>query len=456
MMPAMMPDTKPIPGGWARCILAGHGAIPPAVMGQIISLFVATAATAAASTWTCDDPTGSLARTLAPVAVDIRLGENEVTAAQQGRLGMVEVGTNPSAPRRVAVQWQTISARAKSQGVCLLPPGPMGPRRFELRAEDPAFASLVQATQDVASGQVEITADGKPVLRYNYRTVEPGAVLAKVTPDNLIYARARSDYIHPLYGLKGEVLTRDWSVDHPHHRGIYWAWPEVDFGNERGDLHALQRVFARPTGKLKLQSGPVFAQVEAENQWLWNDHEPIVRELATIRAYRATAQGRVVDLTFQFTALKDGVSIARRGTDKYGGLNVRLETPKAQVISFFTSPSNAVPRRAWSDLCGQFPGASGPSGVMVLQGAQNPDYPGDWVQYPELSWCQPTFPAAGTRFTLRRGSPLELRFRLLIHPGTGLEEALASPTWDAFNASIAPQTTFEIPEIKPAHEPAAP
>ena len=87
-------------------------------------------------------------------------------------------------------------------------------------------------------------------------------MLNEVAPANRIYARARSDYIHPLYGLNGEVLTRDWPVDHPHHRGIYWAWPEVDYGTNRGDLHALQKVFARPTGRVRLANGRRFAEVE--------------------------------------------------------------------------------------------------------------------------------------------------------------------------------------------------
>ena len=308
----------------------------------------------------------------------------------------------------------------------------------------------MQALKDPVSGQVEITEAGRPVLQYNYQTMDPGAVLDKVAAGNRIYARARSDYIHPLYGLKGEVLTRDWSVDHPHHRGIYWAWPEVDFGAERGDLHALQKVFARPTGNIRLESGAAFAQIEAENQWLWNDRTPIVRELAIIRAYGATPRGRVIDLAFQFTALEDGVTIARRETDKYGGLNVRLETPKHQVITLFTGPSNATPRRAWSDLSGQFPGADTASGLTVLQSLSNPDYPGDWVKYPELSWAQPTFPTAGTRFPLRRGQPLVLRFRLVVHAGATPDEAFAAKLWDAACASSTPKPDFTLNAVKPS------
>jgi hypothetical protein len=261
-----------------------------------------------------------------------------------------------------------------------------------------------------------------------------------------IYAVPRSNYIHPVYGPGGELLTRDWSRDHPHHRGIYWAWPEVDFGSKRGDLHALQIVFARPTGKIKLQNGPVFAQIEAENLWMWKDSVPIVNEVAVIRAYRSTARGRVIDLAFRFIALKDSITIARRDTKLYGGLSIRMQTPKLQEISVFSDSSNLLPVRAWSDLSGIFAGAESPSGLTVLQDQQNPDYPGDWIQYPELSWCQPTFPASGTRYTLSRGKPLVLYYRLLVHQGTKPDHDLSSMMWDAFNAEAAPQIKFSLPE----------
>ncbi len=289
------------------------------------------------------------------------------------------------------------------------------------------------ATTNSAAGQVVLADRGQPVLQYNYRTVEPGALSSLVSEGNQIYARARSDYIHPLHGPSGEVLTRDWSIDHPHHRGIYWAWPEVDFGTARGDLHALQIVFARPTGRLKLTSGSEFAQVEAENLWLWEDREPIVREWTLIRAYPATAEGRVVDLVFRFEALKEGVTLARRGTSAYGGLNVRLETPADQSISTRLDPPGVPSRAAWSDLSGQFQGATAPSGLAVFQHHDNPEYPGEWVQYPELSWCQPTFPTSGTRFALRPAVPLVLRYRLWTHTGGVLPEDRARALWEAWH-----------------------
>jgi len=298
-----------------------------------------------------------------------------------------------------------------------------------------AEAPVMLAVSNAVSGQIEISEAGQPVLRYNYRTVEPGELLAKVTPNNRKYAVARSDYIHPLYGLNGEDLTRDWAVDHPHHRGIYWAWPEVMFGEELGDLHALQKVFARPTGKVRLASGADCAQIEAENQWLWADREPIVSEVALIRAYRATEQGRAVDLTLRFTALKEGVTLARRGMAHYGGLNLRLAQLQGQTIAMHTDPTNAVPRRAWSDVSGVFPGGRAPAGVTVLQDPGNPEYPGEYYQEPQLAWCQPTFPTSGMRFALSPAKPLVLRFRVWVHAGGQPDDAAVAKVWSDFQAA---------------------
>jgi len=37
----------------------------------------------------------------------------------------------------------------------------------------------------------------------------------------------RNNYIHPLNDLDGNILTEDFPMDHPHHRGIFWAWHQI-------------------------------------------------------------------------------------------------------------------------------------------------------------------------------------------------------------------------------------
>ena len=395
---------------------------------------------AADTTQVIADPSGLLGDTAAPAALSLSLSPESRASVQEGTMAVVDRSSGPPEQpvNLLPVQWELTPTGAR--GVMLMPRFGPGARLFGVSYSGKPFSAVMQVKANAGSGSIEIAEQGRPVLSYQYRPVEPGAVLDQVAPANRIYARARSDYLHPFYGLHGEVLTRDWPIDHPHHRGIYWAWPEVEFGRERGDLHALQQVFARPTGRVEVESGPVFAQIRAENRWWWADHEAIVTEVAVIRAYRAAVEGRVVDLAFQFVALKPGVTLARRETTHYGGLNVRLATPRDQAIVTHTDPATATPRRAWSDLSGFF--AAQASGLTVLQSPANPEYPGDWVQYPELSWCQPTFPASGTRYSLRPGEPLVLRFRLWVHAGPRGTDEWNAKLWDALAAPTTPLLTF--------------
>lgn len=72
----------------------------------------------------------------------------------------------------------------------------------QIQSPHPAPRGL-HAGPDAQTGQIDITENGWPVLTYNHAKVEPGPIYDKVAPGNRIYAVARSDYIHPLYGLHG-------------------------------------------------------------------------------------------------------------------------------------------------------------------------------------------------------------------------------------------------------------
>ncbi|NQV34604.1 MAG: PmoA family protein [Phycisphaeraceae bacterium] len=304
-------------------------------------------------------------------------------------------------------------------------------------AEEP----VMQVTRDLYTGQIVITEGDVPVLKYNYQLVcPPKGLVASVAQGNRKYARARSNYIHPLYGPSGEELTYDWSRDHPHHRGIYWAWPEVDWHGERGDLHALQRVYARPTGNVSFETTGTFGKIVAENRWFWEDETPIVREVTTICAHQANDQGRFIDLTYSFEALEDDVALARRGTNAYGGLNIRMSPIKNMKLIHHADPVSASPQRAWSDSIGTREGGTESVGFAVLEKITNPDYPGDWAEYPDLPWFQPTFPAQGTRYVLKKGTPLVLRYRLWIRKAKETSEAQYAEQWRLYNNTSKERT----------------
>ena len=401
----------------------------------------------------------------APVKLEIKLDKNQIIAAQEGRLFLVDPSTEEVTPVQLESKDNTNS------GVVLIMSKEISSHQeYKLIENKTPPGDALKTSVDSKTGQVIIKEGDKMVLQYNYQTVYEKDVIRpeskkgtelvfsnmsgvyydeylKAHPElqkndtttSRIYSVPRSDYIHPLYGLEGEMLTNDWpDGGHPHHRGIFWAWPEVEYGTQRADIYALQRVFARPTGNINFTSGPVFAQIDAENLWMWEDSESIVNEHAIIRVYRSSPDIRIIDLTLKFLALKDSVTLATRFTNSYGGLNIRMQTPEKQDISYFTDEKDANPLRTWSDFNGIFEGNKSFSGLMLLQHRDNPEYPGNWRDYPDLAWVQPTFPTPDTRYPLSKEVPLVLRYRLIIHSGGKQNADLYMKNWDAYHSGLTP------------------
>ena len=92
--------------------------------------------------------------------------------------------------------------------------------------------------------------------------------------------------------------------------------------------------------------------------------------------------------------------------------------------------------------------AQTPTTLVVLEHADNPDYPGDYVPYPNLPWFQPTFPRAHTRYTISTDKPLMLRYRLLIVDGGPPAADAFRKQWNEYNAS-APSNTPSNKELLP-------
>jgi len=273
----------------------------------------------------------------------------------------------------------------------------------------------------------------KPVVQYNYAAVPlPDGYLEKLTHGQ-IYAVARSDYIHPLFGLDGKPVTLDWAMDHAHHRGIYWAWPEVGYKGELADLHALQDVFARPNGRIESAVKDGNLVLQAENIWKWKDEEPIVHETTVITVHPLDDNGRKIDLEFRFTGLVEEVTLARRGMEHYGGLNTRMERLEGFRSGAFREYEGEDAKNGAAWVFGTWKDATSgkTTELTVFESAVNPDYPGDFIEYPELQWFQTTFPKKGTRYSLKKDETLVLRFQLWLHEVT-FDDAAKIEAWKAF------------------------
>ncbi len=143
-------------------------------------------------------------------------------------------GIRIPADRDLAIAADGSVALGGFQLVAIIPPAKdaRGVRRFRLERSrhGPDRSATPFKIERLDDKSLEVCDQGQPVLVYNFGTVTRDWVPAK---DN---RRSRGCYIHPLYGLNGEVLTESAPKDHYHHHGIFWAWPHVSIGGHQYDL----------------------------------------------------------------------------------------------------------------------------------------------------------------------------------------------------------------------------
>lgn len=246
----------------------------------------------------------------------------------------------------------------------------------------------------------------QPVLVYNHGVLSREGVPAD---------RNRGTYVHPLYGLNGEVLSDDFPKDHYHHRGLFWAWPHVRIDGAEYDLWMLQGIQQRFERWLGRETGVAGAWLGVENGWYVGTNK-VVAERVWFRVYSATPEERSMDLEFTWVPLDRPLTLWGAEGKSYGGVNLRFATNAETVITVpegKTSQDLQMARLAWADLAGRFGGIPQPSGAAIFVHPSHPNYPPTWLtrHYGVLCVGWPgvepmTFPP---------GQPIRCRYRVLVH-----------------------------------------
>jgi len=307
-------------------------------------------------------------------------------------------------------------AAASGQLLAIIPPGSDAAltRQFQFRR---ATGSADSATgpfklADVNGTTLQLSEQDQPVLAYNYGTITGDNVPEKDR------RRFRACYLHPIWGLNGEVLTDDFPKDHYHHHGAFWAWPHVTVDGKEYDLWTNAGIEQRFVRWLARKTGPVAAVIGVENGWFVGDRQ-VLTERVWMRAYRAGDKQRSVDLEIYLVPLVP-VSLQGAGGKSYGGLTVRfaVQRPADVTITVPTGKTTAdlydtpLP---WADLTTQIAGAPDRSGAAVFVHPQHPNYPPTWLTRHYGPLCV-GWPGVHAR-TYEPGQPHRLSYRLWLHAG---------------------------------------
>jgi hypothetical protein len=271
------------------------------------------------------------------------------------------------------------------------------------------------AFKEISPTGLQLSDGGKPVFVYNF-----GMVSAKGQPESL----KRSSYLHPVYAPDGTLVTDDYNPNHPHHRGIFWAWPEVTVDGKTGDLWTIKGPFQdRFVAWRARETTAAEARLGIENGWFDGDRK-FVKEDVTIAAGPAVDNRRTLDFTLRFEAVDRPVQIVGTSEAKkgFGGFCMRFATPdgggaktRIDTEQGTSAKDGVLARHPWAEISGVYQGK--PAGARVEDDATNPGYPNNgWLMRHELCCLNVSYPGL-TPVALEPGKPLVLKYRVVLFAG---------------------------------------
>jgi type 1 glutamine amidotransferase len=262
--------------------------------------------------------------------------------------------------------------------------------------------------RDLNADSVQLEENGAPVYVYNYGMMLKQGVAAD---------RTRCCYLHPVYAPNGVVITDDFPEDHPHHRGINWAWPVVTVDGKTYDLWTIKGMLAHFEKWNRKEAGRDSAVLGFQDGW-YIANRKVAEEKIEIVAHPTANGRRDLDFTVSLRAIADNVSI--RGTDEghkgYGGFNIRFAPRTSTRIDTATladTPDSDLKPNQWAELTGQFAGKI--AGARITIDPSNPASPNGWClrHYGFLGVDYPGLEAA----RLDTKTPLVLKFRVTLLAG---------------------------------------
>lgn len=279
-------------------------------------------------------------------------------------------------------------------------------------------APAMQIIEDPkTSGIITIKDGGKNVLSYRIADQLPAGVDRKY---------ARSNYIHPLWGIDGAVITDDFPADHPHHHGLSWGWPIIKTrgkttSNWMPGTPPLRHEFVRWIEKSATTSGAV---LDLETRWVL-ENEEVARERTRLDIDPIMNDGRLIRLNITLTAT--GGPLTLQGSQEqnkgYGGLLFRgapsFKGARLRTDTGETSGDIIMQPQRWADL------SDDKNGIAIFAGF-SPEWPGRFMARNSYAGIiNPSWPGTDP-YTVKEGKTVHFRYGIYLHPADQPTEAIAA------------------------------
>ncbi len=274
---------------------------------------------------------------------------------------------------------------------------------------DPAIGKRVDAV--FADDAVTLTEAGKTVLVYRAKPLDPTA------------EPGRSNYVGALYAPDGTALVEDKPGDHPHQRGVWWAWMKVQTGGKTvadGWYMKGLSYFVREKKFLGDAEGGGTLTVEVD--WMVNSGPElayVARETTRITVHPLKAGARRVEFDTTITARADTLGLGGSEDDRgFGGFSIRLVDP--EHLTFASAGKTITPNGAAVDAGASMgfawnSGSNAPAWTVGLACKANGQAVTRWMLYNDRSMQNCVFPGRAP-LVLKKDEALHLQETLVVRP----------------------------------------
>jgi len=273
---------------------------------------------------------------------------------------------------------------------------------------DPAIGKRVDAV--FADDAVTLTEAGKTVLVYRTKPLDPAA------------EPGRSNYVGALYAPDGTALTEDRPGDHPHQRGVWWAWMKVQTGGKTvADGWYMKGLSYSLREKKFLGDAEGGGTLTVDVDWIVNSGPEVAyvaRETTKVTVRPLKGGARRVEFDTTITSRVDSLGLGGSEDDRgFGGFSIRLVDP--EHLTFASGGKTIVPNgaaiTAGSNMGFAWTGEAAPAWAVGLACKANGQAVTRWMLYSDRSMQNCVFPGRAP-LVLKQGEALHLQETLVIRP----------------------------------------
>ncbi|MCW8129668.1 MAG: PmoA family protein [Planctomycetota bacterium] len=352
---------------------------------------------------------GPHARVDTPMRVE--LGE-AAQGAKQARLSETETG-------------RAIPCQLDGTKLAFVLPGLGEKSERRLKVELGAETAQHGGVKLTDKGESGLTVEVNGKLFTTYRYLPKGEVPTLARP-----------FFYPLFGPGGLNVTRHFPMradvegekhDHPHHRGLYVAFGEVNgidnWSQEKAHGFQTHEKFTEVVG------GPVFGRFTEVLRWESHDRKKTNEEVRTFETWNLPQDARLIDLTVSFRATDGAIEF---GDTKEGGIcSIRVPTTMDgnRAGTIVNSAGGVGEAETWGkpahwvDYFGPVEGQQ--LGIAIMDHPMNLRHPTPWhVRDYGLFAANPfghsyykASHLANGAYTVPAGGELTFKYRVYLHRG---------------------------------------